>query len=299
MRRRPQSHYPSIHRALPDLASPQGPIPPSIPSTQGDAIEPFLVAGGQTWFPSGWAGAEDPAPAGVQLVTSQYVPMGRIGFVKRIMVAPCAPPVLVDPWRGWAGHFQSFAPGVDPWNQTQRAGAQAGLWETPLAWEGYFGPTGYTPGSSPYWRWQLSLFPGSLDSYRAQQAIPGFSILTPASWYLTPDIPVPVSAYPGGIPGRSPNGYLSPQRVQAPPSSPIACHIQIPENTTICLWAKWVQEDFAPIIAYGPNGPEQPWQAGQLPPIWPLLPSVGSLTGYLQSASREATATNAAHGWNA
>jgi hypothetical protein len=226
------------------------------------------------------------------------VPKGRIGWVKRIMVAPCAPPILVDPWRGWAAHFNLFQAGPDPINQTQRAPAQAGLWETPIAWEGYFSAAGYL-AAIPFWRWQLTLFPGNLDAYRAAQAIPAFSIATPASWFLAPDVPVPVSAYPGGIPGRGVNGYVSPQRVQSTPSSPLPVHIEIPEDTTVCLFAKWVQSPLSPLLAFGPNGPIQPWQAPQLPEVWPLLPSVGQLIGYMQAASRDAAQQNAAHGWGA
>jgi hypothetical protein len=304
MRRRPKSkHLPRRVPAL-DLRGPNFPAPPTLPTSMGDALEPFIVGGGFPYYPTGYAGGLLPETDGVQLLAHQYVPRGRIGFIKHIMVAPCAPPILVDPWRGWDAFFNSFEAGSDPFNQTQRAPAQGGLWETPLAWEGYF-----NPGAEmviPSWRWSITLVQGDVDLIRNQQGLNPFSILSPPTWYLAPSTPVPASTYRGGLPGAVPNGSLSEQRIQHTPSSPLAVHILCPENTTICLWAKWRQDRLQPVLAYGPNGALAPWEGAPvapapppLPDIYPLLPSVGQLAGYLQAADRPPSVQNALYGWGA
>ena len=316
-RRRPQAQYPAIIHP-PDLASPHAAPPQTTPATQGDAIEPWAQSGGQTYYYDGFAFPDlggPPELACIQLLAAQYIPRGRAGWIKRIMVAPCAPPFLVDPWRGWGGtaNFfdRSFGP---PFGSYARAAAQAGLWETPLAWEGYFNPAEIDNRTQqpfiPRWNWQLSVLSGSLATNRAAKNTPPFSILDPASWYLAPNIAVPIVVYggslltgwPANVPGRAVNGEWGPQRIQQTPLNPMPCHIQIPEDSTVCLWATWTQRPYAPVLGFNAGGaldvfPTPP--PGDPPLIWPLLPSVGSISGYMQTATREAAGDNAALGWGA
>ena len=111
-----------------------------------------------------------------------------------------------------------------------------------------------------------------------------------------PNIAVPQWVYRGGMPGGKLSGVLPPQRVQATPDSPIPVHILCPENTTVCLWAKWSQGPLYVPHAFGSNGPITPWP-DTAPVVWPLLPSVGQLTGYMQASGRSAAGENAAFGW--
>lgn len=310
MRRKPQAHYPDVRRPM-DLASPQQPAPPTTPASQGDAIEPFLVAGGETFYRTGWAIPDNGAPpelGAVQLLAFQYVPKGRAAWVKSITVAPCVPPVLADPWRGWPNTFNYFAPFVGQFGTPTRAAAQAGLWETPLAWEGYYNPPGENGFRRPRWTWQLSILEGDLKYQRSLKNLGPFDPLDPATWYLVPDIAVPRVVYGaigispqtvGTIPGRQIPGYIGPQRFQRTPDNSLPCHFQVPENSTVCLWATWDQFPYDPLAANGgaalPVGPIPGVSPENL--VWPLLPSVGSLAGYMQAAGRTASAENAAHGW--
>jgi hypothetical protein len=296
VRRRPKAHYPHAEGPVLDLASPPGPNPPAIPTTAGDALEPFICSGGQPFFPTGYP--TDPKPNGVQLIATQYVPPGRVAWIKRLEVAPCAPAVLVDPWRGWPGTFNWFPTLAPTLLDPMRPPAQAGLWETPLGWESFVGIHPEAGAVVPFWRWSITLLNGSIGAARAAKNIPPFSPLDPASWYLAENMPVPRVAYAGGIPGRSPNGSLSAQRYQATPGNALPMHVLCPEDTTICLWAEWRQIPVTP-LAFTANGVLAPWSGSEpaLPDVYPLLPSVGRMLGYQQAATRAAALENAAHGW--
>jgi hypothetical protein len=300
MRRRPASYEQPIGQPR-DLASPNGPRPPTTPSTQADVIEPWLKGGGQTYYLTGWATSEtinQPEISAVQLVAAQYIPKGRAGWVKRIMIAPCAPPVLVDPWRGWDGTANYFDPAAAaPYSQAQRAAAQAGLWETPMAWTSYFDAAD-GGANAPRWQWHLTTINGSLAVNRAAKGSPPFDVTDPTSWYLVPGPAVPVWTYRGALPGRGVNGDIGPQIIQQPPSNPLPCHILVPEDSTVCLWATWTQRPYSPILAFGANGPQDVFPTPP-PPVYPLLPSVGSIAGYMQASTREASAENARFGWGA
>lgn len=311
MRRRPRAYYLQGQHPL-NLASPPGPNPPAVPSSAADVIEPYFAEGGGiTFYPTGYddGAPRDPAVDAVQLVCEQYVPPGRSAWIKRIEIAPCAPPVLVDPWRGWDATFNLFQSSPNPLGSVQRAPAQAGLWETPMAWEGYFSNPVEGFPFPPFWRWVITLFDGNVAKYRSDKNIPPFNPTVPASWELAINVPVPraplygpaASAQPN-LPGRTVPGYIGPQRYQATPSNPLPVHILVPENTTILLWAYWRQAQMDPVLAFGPNGPLEPWSGappGMLPRIYPLLPSVGRLIGYQQPATRPAAMDNAEHGWGA
>ena len=301
MRRRPASYQDTIGQPS-NLASPPGPKPPTVPSTQGDAIEPWIKGGGATFYLQGFAVAERgiPEDAGVQLVAAQYIPKGRAAWIKRIMIAPCAPPALMDPWRGWDGTANYFDPTAtdQQYRQATRAVGQAGLWETPLAWTSYYNPASDEPVELPMWNWQISILSGSLEYNRKQQNRPPFSVTDPLSWYLVPGPAVPLYVYRGGIPGRAINGDIGPQVIQQPPSNPLPTHWLVPEDSTICLWATWRQQPYAVPLAFGGNGPEQVFPVPP-PAIYPILPSVGSISGYMQAATRESAAENARFGWGA
>ena len=300
MERRPVSRQP-VYGNPENLRSPDAQHVPTTPGSQADALEPFLIGGGAGYYLHPFAGADGIAHprvevAAVQLLALLFVPPGRTAFIKQIMCAPGVNPIFADPWRGWQDHYNTRETGPAPRQDGSRTTAQAGLWETPLAWENYRSETPQgevpIPPGPTQWTWQITAIPGSLALQRSQNQIPPFDITNPASWYCVPDIAVPAFVYPAGLPGRMINGSVGPQRIQAHPRSPLNVHYPIAENTTIALWATWRQGLCSPVLAIGPNGPDE-----IAPAAFPLLPSVGSLSGYMQPSSRESTAHNAAHGW--
>lgn len=286
MRRRPTVERPNTVPAAAQL--PPGQLPPN---WAGDTLEPFLVSGGATFFIETNAPPTpfQPAAAGVQLVCSVYVPFGKLGFLKQIRVAPFMPTELADPWetRGiivddvfsWRD-FDSVAAGPI------RPGGTHGVWTTPFGWESYFDAIacGEQP---PQWTWQLRLVRGDINKDRA-----AFSLLDPATWYLVPNLAVPLLAYASGIPGAAPSGYWGPQRMQVLQGDALDTHVIVPENTTLCLFTQWTQNAFqpranvdgVPRVTYGPE-------------VFPLLPSFGQLHGYVQANDRPCAQNNAMYGW--
>lgn len=284
--------HPSLTRKTSGPLQPQPPPGPTPPNWEGDALEPFLVSGGATFFIRTAAPPTpfDPAPAGVQLCCSVYIPRGKIGFLKQLRVAPFMPTQLVDPWETtgflnevatWRGFDASGAGPVRP-------GGRNGVWTTPFGWESYFDSLdcGEQP---PQWTWQLRLVKGDIKKTR-----PTFSLLDPATWYLVPDIAVPLDAYSSGIPGAAPSGFWGPQRMQVIQGDELDTHVIVPEDTTLCLFTQWTQEEFQPIaLSVGIDTFAQPY--GE--PVFPLLPSFGQLHGYMQAATRDASYWNAVQGW--
>lgn len=267
-------------------------FPPIDPHTAGGTnaseIAPFLVSGGAVQFLV--AEGFDPRPAGVQLLCYVYVPIGTLGILKGIRVAPFVPPPFADPYQGgnfqWWGERESTLADGEP----IRPGSQNGVWETPLAWEGFYDPAERLPVIE--WTWILKLIDGDIEDLRRTGTnIPPFSPALPVSWFLVPNIPVPAAAYAAGIPGRSPGSVFGPQRVQVLQGDGLDLSIPVPENKTIALFARWKQHTVA---AYGRD------DAGRkrITPseFYPLLPSFGQLLGYMQPASR-AAAREAAIRW--
>lgn len=289
MRRHPDKQHPvTAHVA------PVGPLAPRAATDQGDIIEPFLVSGGATFFiVAGGPPQFDPRPSGVQLIRSLYVPFGRTGFLKQLRVAPFMPTIFVDPWETSGADnavtsWRAFQAGGGP----ARPGGRNGVWETPFGWESYFDASD-PDAVIPQWTWQLRLLTGDINKIRA--TLPPFSVADPASWYLVENIPVPSSAYPAGLPGAAPSGYWTPERMQVLQGDELCTHVIVPQNTTLCLFATWIQD------------PAQPWAAevGAEGVVYqaygaeefPLLPSFGQLHGYLQAADREDSTENARFGW--
>jgi len=256
------------------------------PQETGDAIKAFVASGGMTtfFFDAGPPGF-NPQPEGVQLLCTQYVPRGFTGWIKQLRVAPYAPAALTNPWQGWPGNWQDFEP-VGAAVSVYRATAANGLYTTPLGWESYF-----SLGTEVLaeWNWWLTLLPGPLAKQRPNAG--PFSITDPASWYLLENVAVPASVYPQGVPGRAPGGRLEPQRVQVLPGDPIVWHLQIPEDSTACLWASWRQSTVS-VRTRSLMGSDL--VAVDVPP---LLPSYGQMVGYMQATSSPATLDNARHGW--
>jgi hypothetical protein len=264
-------------------------------------IEPFLASGGQTFYLLGTElNPFDPRPAGVQLVTFMYVPRGWVGFVKEIRIAPFIPPVLVDPWETsgvdnavttWRG-FASVLADDEP-----RAAGTHGVWQTPFGWESYFDVD--TQGSvPPQWLWHLRGYRGNIMNRSALGLPPDFSIADPASWSLVPNIAVPASAYPSGIPGDQLGKTWGPQRMQVLQGDKLNTHVLVPEDHTVCLFAEWRQGTFRPVATVPAGEGEVNEIYG--PPVYPLLPSFGQLHGYLQAASGVGASPaleNATYGW--
>lgn len=258
------------------------------PQETGDAISAFVASGGAPFFIfAGGPPAFNAQLDGIQLLTSIHVPRGRTGWIKQIRVAPYCPAVLANPWQGWDGTWQDFAP-TGAASDIYRATAQAGVYTTPMGWESYF-----DSGTEvlPQWRWWISLLPGSLGQVRAAAGAGAFSLADPKSWYLAESIPVPATVYPTGVPGRAPGGRFEPQRMQVLQGDQISWHLQIPEDNTACLWAQWQQSTVA-VRSRNAQGPGEV----QLD-VHPLLPSFGQLVGYTQATSSDAALDNARLGW--
>lgn len=261
----------------------------------GDGVEPWLVSGGYTYHPLFGEGFSA-APDGVQLVASVYVPTGKIGFLKQLRVAPYMPSKFADPWNtsGVAGGNASWV--VHEWfDYPNRPSGQHGLWETPMGWEAYFDSEVFPP-VVPQWTWSLRLVQGDVANLRANKNnIPAFSFADPQSWYFLPSIPVPASAYPVGLPGVAPGTAWAEQRYQVTPKDPLTCHVQIPQNTTLCLFTRWTQ----PAVAVA--GADENGMVTYSAADFPLGPSCGQMLGYMQaldSAQQPAAAVvNARHGW--
>lgn len=263
---------------------------------RGDEIRPFLASGGAVNFiVEDGPPIFDPMGEGVQLVCSLYVPMGIVGFVKQIRIGPYAPAVLTDPWltSGVAGNQASWR----HFNRDIRVGdvivPQAGdIWRTPFGWENVF-----TDNTTvlPTWRWSLRTMQGDVLKLRNQgQNIPPFSPADPASWFLVPNVAVPATAYPAGLPGNSVGAAFNAQRMQCIPGDELDTHIMIPQDSTVLLFAEWQQE----FGAYGSGmatGEEFIQYYNE--EIVPILPSYGQLHGYMQSLTSDNTADNATNGW--
>lgn len=324
--------YPTQARMPQDIPAPKPPRRTKQPQvtvqTQSALIEPFLVSGGQGFFQDFDIGGEgaDARAAGTQLICSVYVPRGRVGFIKQIRVAPFIPPVFSDPWRTTGANgatWQQFNSG-DSFDTFQdrpyRPGGQAGLWETPFGWESYIAFTGdggekpLPPAAGlPSWEWSLRFLQGGVDQLRQQGTnIPieaptyevdgeGNVVLTGTAnqFYMVPGVPVPTQVvYPGNsLPGTAPAPSFGPQKTQQLPSDPLQTHILIPENTSACLFAQWRQTPITKIWGRDGNGLITIWELPEEQAIYPLLPSFGSLHGFMQNSLAPQTLHNAQLGW--
>lgn len=282
MKRHPSTMLPATERRPADR------VPPS-PQDDGERIESFLVSGGQTFFLV--STAFDPRFQGVQLVASHYVPSGRVGWLKQIRVAPYAPPHFTGPYGGWLTAIEAFEP-VGNAVEIARASGQAGVWQTPMGWESYF-DLGTT--DLPQWHWELRVLPGTLSAARLAARAGAFSFTDPSSWYLLPDIAVPASVYPSGLPGSSLE-QLGAQRMQVLQKDELSLHSLIPQNSTVCLFARWSQSE---VVVRATNDGSTLVES---PPAWnqaglPLLPSFGQMLGYTQAANHEPAHENGRHGW--
>jgi hypothetical protein len=282
--REPKFPAPSAYQA-PGQEHPQ-----DTPQSIGDGIQTFVQSGGATTFLFDGPSTFNPQIAGAQMLCSVFVPRGRTGWIKQIRVAPFMPAVLANPWQGWDATWQNFAPvgaAISPF----RATAQAGYYTTPLGWESYFDPGTET---LPQWVWWISCITGTIAAAKFAAHSPEvFSFADPNSWYLAPDIAVPLSTYTLGFtyPGRAPALGFGRQRMQVLPDSPIDWHLQIPENSTAILWCEWKQSSTS-VYARDINGPSL-----VMVDVPPLLPSFGQLVGYTQSTTSKAAVKNARRGW--
>lgn len=257
------------------------------PQETGDAISAFVASGGATFFVSDGPSNFNAQNDGIQLLTSIHVPRGRTGWIKQVRVAPYCPAVLANPWQGWPASWQNFEP-IGAATGIYRATAQVGVYTTPMGWESYFG---LSTERLPQWRWWISCLPGSLGEARAAAGAGPFTFADPRSWYLAESIPVPRSVYVGGVPGRAPGGRFEPQRMQVLQGDQISWHMQIPEDTTACLWAQWEQST---VTVRTRNAEGDDIVMNDVPP---LLPSFGQLVGYTQATSSAAALANARNGW--
>jgi hypothetical protein len=269
MRRQPE-RVPADLRANP-------PDPEQMPSASGDArgITPFLVSGGRIdWLLQFEPSLFDPRPLGAQLLCYAYIPRGMIGFLKQIRVAPFMPPVFADPvfnaphrWRICDNRLL---------DEPNRPVGQMGVWTTPFGWEAYYDSTLEDRLAPPRWYWHLRLVPGSVDEIRSNRRnVPAFDPSVPASWFLVPEIPVPLSTYSRGLPGSAPGQPWNKQRVQVIQADNLDLHVPIPEHTTICLFTTWNQE----LINAWERSAAGIIQVSDRQ-YFPLLPSWGQMLGY-------------------
>lgn len=253
------------------------------PTDQGARIRPFLVDGGLTsWF--GIPYVEPAEVAGVQLLASFYVPSGMVGFVKSIKACPYKPSIL----RGAVNN--QLVPNASATTITQNnPDGDEGFWRTPMGWEGYED----VDGGFPSWRWHLRSIPGDIAAIREKLNIPAFSFVDPLSWYLVPNLPVPVSGYPAGIPGSTLGADWGPQRIQRFGAEDGEVHVPIAGDNTVCLFAEWTQGAYQPVY-------QSTTGAGltTLPQlVLALGPSFGQLGGYTQPQNSKAGQASAREGW--
>lgn len=258
----------------------------------GDAQEAWLVSGGYSYYPAFGEGF-NAAPDGAALLCFQYIPKGNVGWLKQLRCAPTMPSQLAQPWvtsGAVAGQASWVGFGVEP-----RAAGQNGVWTTPFGWEAYFDLNVF-PYVLPQWRWRLTLIQGDVAALRSNpENVPRFNVLDPSSWWYLPNIPVPATAYPAGIPGTAPGRIIGPQRMQVLQGDELTWHVMIPENTSLCLWAEWSQ------VAVPVQGQDQNGLITYSEPVFPIGPSFGQLSGYMQSLTSvqqpAASVVNARHGW--
>lgn len=264
------------------------------------AIEPFFSAGGQPYWITDASESFFPDQHGVQLLATVYVPKGRMGFLKELRVAPYCPSPLCDPWTssGVSNYLASWR----WWNRSDPGNEgplpQMGdLWRMPMGWEAAWDSQS---AQLPLWTWSLRFLQGDVSKLRnqGQLNIPPFSTAIPASWYLAPNVPVPATAYPAGLPGAAVGPQWDSQRLQILPTDKTQVHVPIPQDTTLCLFAQWSQDSVAP-YGFNHNGPVAYAAAniegeGRVPPIGP---SMGSLLGYMQALNADATKENLELGW--
>jgi hypothetical protein len=292
MRRRPLQH------GTPPLGGYDAtPVEPQKATAIGSAQEPFLVGGGQTYW---WVVPDDitpfdPRPQGIQLVTGVYVPKGKAGFVKRVTIAPTVPSVIGDAFRNGLQWWESenWPLGLYP-GAGNRANSANGLWETPMAWEGFFPAPAVLPDPplavTPQWHWQVTLLQGDFRVVRENADTPAFNPFVPSSWYLLPSIPVPRPDN-FAVPGNGLEGDVGLQRFPIMPRDDFSPHWLVPEDHSILLWATWNQEALT-INSGSANGPNE-----LATEVYPLGPSVGQLSGYFQAVQSEAARDNAEVGW--
>lgn len=347
---------PPLPSPPPGRAGTGAPLPPTAPVKasqfvnaveQSDVITPWLVTGGvHEWSLPGDAIPVpfEPQIDGAQLVTSIFIPKGSVGFLKEIRIAPLMPSVLADVFDTAGIQGQPLDPN---WNTGGGQPAQLGelfgsyrnaagafntytrQWETPMGWETYRSWPGnvqpfLTAPPDPWqqqlaWQWQLTFVAGPLAAQRSANNIPPFSFLDPTSWYLVNDIPVPANVYANGFPGRPVGLNWGPQRYQTIPGEPLKTHVVIPENTTLCLFARWYNQvpngqvggqTFPPLVVsftvpspnigntvanvslFGTVGDGFP-----APGVPIIGPSLGSLHGYVQPIVSRGSDENAILGW--
>ncbi len=268
--------------------------PPSPPKATeiGSVITPFLVSGGRTYWQTSTLVPPthilDPRRRGVQLLCAQYIPFGKVGFIKRLVAAPTVPSVIGDAFRNGLQWW-----GSEAWPNEQypgggnRANSANGLWETPMAWEGFFP---LTSEPFPAWRWQISLLQGDWRVMRANADTPPFSPIDPASWYLVENIPVNRTDR-FQFPGNALPGTVEPQRFPVLPRDAFNPHWMVPENNSILLWASWEQSPLT-LMSDSSTGLNELAED-----VYPIGPSVGQLGGYMQSVESEAACDNAELGW--
>jgi len=264
------------------------------------AIQPFLACGGSNHFfsnPSWPVGNEK--ERGCQYVVGVYVPKGYQGFLKQIRVAPHMPAILnpkflvydgVDYYAFWAG-FNDFVT-----NDPIRPDGITGVWETPYGWESYYNIDSEGPLSiPPRWTWQLRIINGDPKELRRSHTnFPAPNLTDISSWFMVPDNAVPIEAYGSGFPGTTPGIDFGPQRLQVLQGDMLSLHVPIPEDSTIALFTEWEQYEFQPRLEYAQSLRTEYYDAL----VYPLLPSFGSLAGYMQVIG-DAAAENLQHGWGA
>jgi len=262
---------------------------PQSAAVRGDKVEAFNCSGGTPRWPGVTYVLGNPMEEGAQLLCSQYIGAGLVGFVKMIKACPFKPSILHN------ASSTELVPAISQatlFTNGNFSDSDNGWWSTPFGWEGYTTNVELGGEPPPSWEWRIQLVQGRLETIRNSANVPPFSFFDPNSWLLAPNVPVPASTYQSGFPGNPPDNWR-PQRMQWYGWESGEVHIVVPEDTTVCLFARWSQLPHN--VTY-----QSTTGAGTVDlerEVFILGPSFGQLVGYTQPRLRKAAGVNAVHGW--
>jgi hypothetical protein len=252
--------------AIRELPGPES-IWPERGEDLGDAIEQFVVDGGQVFFDDDGLGNLIGLVDGAQIVSVVYVPTGYTGFIKDLMVCPLVNDHFLETIEQGAGGPNFVATLADA------------MWRAPRTWERFIG----ADGTRPSWTWELLILAGSPERKLRNTSSPPIPQF-PGTWqnFLIPNRTCDIGPYQQSQIGPAPGRTFTPQRTSrfAGGGGVPSQHVIIPEDTTAILLTKWHNPALDP----------------QDPDLFTLGPSIGQLWGYMQRNTRKSGHSNVTGG---